>query len=79
MGPWKEIEDITLEFKKFTNSILFDEKLGGTIHMAIGRGFPETNSKNESGVHWDMIKDMKVGGEIYGDGELIYKNGKWLK
>ncbi|MCK5037847.1 MAG: aminopeptidase [Thermoplasmata archaeon] len=65
--------------KKFTKSILFDEKLGGTIHMAIGMGFPETNSKNKSGIHWDIIKDMKKGGEIYGDGELIYKNGKWLK
>ncbi len=65
--------------KKFTKSILFDEKLGGTIHMAIGMGFPETGSKNKSGVHWDIIKDMKKGGEIYGDEELIYKNGKWLK
>ncbi len=65
--------------KKFTKSILFDEKLGGTIHMAIGLGFAETKSKNRSAIHWDMIKDMKKGGEIYGDAELIYKNGKWLK
>jgi aminopeptidase len=63
---------------KFTKNILFDEKLGGTIHMAIGAAYPECNAKNKSAIHWDMIKDMKKGGEIYGDGILIYKNGKWL-
>ncbi len=64
--------------KKFTKTILFDEKLGGTIHMAIGSGYPETKSKNRSAIHWDMIKDMKKG-EIIADGQTVYKNGKWLK
>ncbi len=65
--------------KKFTKSILFDEKLGGTIHMAIGMAYPETKAKNKSAIHWDMIKDMKRNAEIIADGEVIYKNGKWLK
>jgi aminopeptidase len=64
---------------KFTKNMLFDEKLGGTIHMAIGAAYPECGAKNKSAIHWDMIKDMKKDGEIIGDGETIYKNGKWLK
>ena len=64
--------------KKFTKNILFDEKLGGTIHMAIGTAYPECRAKNKSAMHWDMIKDMKKDAEIIADGETIYKNGKWL-
>ncbi len=64
--------------RKFTRNILFDEKLGGTVHMAIGNGYPETGSKNRGSVHWDMIKDMKDGGEIIADGTTVYKNGKWV-
>ena len=68
--------------KQFTKKILFDEKLGGTIHMAIGSEYMDcmgtTKSINKSAIHWDIIKDMKSGGEIYADGILIYKNGKWL-
>jgi len=57
---------------------LFDEKIGGTIHLALGRGYKETLSKNESAIHWDMIKDLRKGGEIYFDGKLVMKDGKWL-
>jgi len=64
--------------KRFTRSILFDEKIAGTIHMALGRGDMAIGSKNMSALHWDMIKDMKKGGEILADGETVYKNGKWL-
>jgi aminopeptidase len=64
---------------KFTKSILFDEKIGGTIHLALGASLPETGGKNESGLHWDMVCDMRDGGEIYGDGELFYKDGKFIK
>ncbi len=64
--------------QKFTKNILFDEKIGGTVHAAIGDGPKETGSQNESGVHWDMICDMKNGGEIYADSELIYKDGKFV-
>ena len=62
---------------KFTKNILFDEKIGGTIHIALGAGYPATGSENRSSIHWDMIKDMKDG-KIYADGELIYENGKFL-
>jgi aminopeptidase len=61
--------------QKFTKNMLFDEKIGGTIHLAIGAGYPESGSKNESGVHWDMLCDMNDA-EITADGELFYKNGK---
>lgn len=64
---------------RFTGNILFDEKMGGTIHIALGSAYKQTGSKNESSLHWDMILDMKNGGEIYADGELFYKNGKFLK
>lgn len=64
--------------ERFTRNMLFDEKIGGTIHLAVGAGYPETGSKNQSGVHWDMLCDLRSGGEIYGDGELIYKDGKFL-
>jgi len=64
--------------KNFTGNILFDEKIGGTIHMALGRGYPETGSHNESAIHWDMICDMRGGGEIHVDGELFYKDGQFV-
>lgn len=66
------------DIQRFTKNILFDEKIGGTIHIALGAGMPECGSKNESSLHWDMICDMKDGGEIYADGELIYKDGKLI-
>ncbi len=64
--------------KVFTKDILFDEKIGGTIHMAAGASYPETGGKNKSGLHWDFIKDMKDGGEVYADGKLIYRDGRFL-
>lgn len=63
---------------RFSRNILFDEKIGGTIHMAIGQSYQQAGGKNESAVHWDMIADMKKGGEIFADGELIYQNGYFL-
>jgi aminopeptidase len=63
---------------RFTGNILFDEKIGGTIHMAVGRGYPETGSKNESAIHWDMICDMRQDSEIIVDGDLLYKNGQFV-
>jgi aminopeptidase len=62
---------------RFTGSILFDEKIGGTIHLAVGSGYPETGSVNKSAVHWDMICDMRDGGQIWVDGELFYENGRF--
>jgi aminopeptidase len=61
--------------QRFTKNMLFDEKLGGTIHFAVGTGYPESGSRNESGLHWDMLCDMSDA-EITVDGDLFYKNGK---
>jgi aminopeptidase len=63
---------------RFTGQILFDEKIGGTIHTAIGLGYPDTGSKNVSGVHWDMICDMRNDSTIHVDGELFYQNGAFV-
>jgi aminopeptidase len=60
---------------QFTRQILFDEKINGSFHLALGSGYPETGSKNQSAIHWDMVCDMREGGEIWVDGELLYKDG----
>ncbi|HWH65645.1 MAG TPA: aminopeptidase [Gaiellales bacterium] len=62
----------------FSKQILFDEKIGGTCHMAVGDGYLETGSTNHSGLHWDMVCDLRSGGEIHADGELIYRDGRFL-
>jgi aminopeptidase len=62
---------------RFTGSILYDEKIGGTVHVAIGAGYPDTGSVNRSSVHWDMICDMRHDSEIHVDGELFYKDGQF--
>jgi aminopeptidase len=64
--------------QQFTGNILFDEKIGGTVHMAIGAGYPDTGSVNRSAVHWDMICDMRHDSEMHVDGELFYKNGAFV-
>jgi aminopeptidase len=64
--------------KRYTKNTLFDEKIGGTIHLALGAGYPQTGNCNRSGLHWDMVCDMRKGGEIYADGELIQRNGRFL-
>ena len=66
------------QIRRFTKNMLFDEKMGGTIHLAIGMGIPGSGSKNTSALHWDMLKDMRDGGEIYADGVLIYRNGAFV-
>ena len=66
------------EIDKFTGQILFDEKIGGSFHMALGAGYPETGAKNKSAIHWDMICDMREDSEILVDGELFYKNGEFV-
>jgi aminopeptidase len=66
------------EIDRFTRNILFDEKIGGTFHMALGAGYPETGSKNKSVIHWDMICDMRTDATIAVDGEILYKNGEFV-
>ncbi|MCB1213101.1 MAG: aminopeptidase, partial [Chlamydiia bacterium] len=61
-----------------TKSILYDEKMGGTFHIALGRGYPQTGNTNASALHWDMIFDLRNGGTIHADGELFYRDGEWL-
>lgn len=63
---------------QLTKNILFDEKMGGTVHMAIGQSYLQAGGKNESSVHWDMITEMRNGGEIFADDEKIYENGQFL-
>lgn len=63
----------------FTKNILFDEKIGGTVHLALGTGYPETGSLNRSGLHWDLVCDLREGGEVYADGRLVYRDGRFLE
>jgi len=62
----------------FVKKILFDEKMGGTIHLALGAGYPESGSQNVSAVHWDMLVDLRDDGKIFADGKLIHDKGKFL-
>lgn len=71
IGTNERVQDVT-------GNILFDEKIGGSIHIAFGASYPEAGGKNQSGLHWDMIKNMKDGGKIYVDDKLIYENGKFI-
>ena len=62
----------------FTKNMLFDEKIGGTLHCALGSGPPETGSTNKSAIHWDILKDMSLpGSKIVADGKVIYEEGQW--
>ena len=62
----------------FTKNLLFDEKIGGTVHLALGASYPETGGVNRSGLHWDMICDLREGSEVYADDELVYRDGRFL-
>jgi aminopeptidase len=62
----------------FTKNILFDEKIGGTVHLALGTAYPESGGVNRSALHWDLICDLRTGGEVYADGEMVYRDGKFL-
>lgn len=64
--------------QRFIKNILFDEKIGGTIHLAVGESYEETGGVNKSAIHWDMIKDLRRDGAIYLDGELFQKNGRFV-
>ena len=62
----------------YSKNTLFDEKIGGTFHAAVGQAYPESGGTNQSGLHWDMVCDLRDGGQIYVDGELISENGRFL-
>jgi aminopeptidase len=63
---------------RFTGSILFDEKIGGTVHLALGQSYPETGGVNTSALHWDLIVDTRTNGRITADGQVVMENGRWL-
>jgi aminopeptidase len=62
----------------FTRNTLFDEKIGGTMHLALGTAYPETGGLNRSALHWDLICDLRSGSEVLADGELVYRDGQFL-
>ena len=63
---------------RFTKNVGFDEKIDGTIHLAVGNSYSSTGGTNVSSVHWDMVKDLRNGGRVYLDGELVQEDGRWL-
>jgi aminopeptidase len=58
-----------------TGHILLDEKMAGTVHLALGRSYPETGGRNESALHWDLICDLRQGGRLSADGEVVVQDG----
>lgn len=66
------------DIQRFTRNTLFDEKIGGTVHVALGASLPESGGKNHSAIHWDMVCDTRQGFTVYGDGKPIRKGGRFL-
>jgi aminopeptidase len=62
---------------RFMKNTLFDEKIDGTIHLALGNGLPEVGGTNHSEIHWDIVKDLRPGGQILLDGEVVQEDGVW--
>ena len=58
--------------------ILYDEKVGGTVHIALGRAYPDCGGVNQSSIHWDLVKDMRAGGAVFVDERPVLRNGEWL-
>jgi aminopeptidase len=63
---------------QYSRNVLFDEKIGGTFHAAVGSSYPESGGKNESALHWDLVCDLRDGGRIEVDGQLVSENGRFL-
>ncbi|MEW5785617.1 MAG: aminopeptidase [Bacillota bacterium] len=68
---------VNYEIQRFSKDILFDEKIGGTVHLALGNAYPEAGGINRSAIHWDMIKDLRQGGSISLDGRAVQEGGKF--
>ena len=64
--------------QEFTGHTLFDEKIGGTVHLALGMSYPESGGVNQSALHWDLVCDLRSGSEVYADGEVVYRDGEFL-
>lgn len=67
------------DITQYTRNTLFDEKIGGTVHFALGAGYPETGNKNQSGLHWDMVVDLRNGGFVEVDGVKINEDGRFTR
>ncbi|MGH3080416.1 MAG: aminopeptidase [Gaiellaceae bacterium] len=63
---------------EYTGTLLLDEKIGGTVHLALGKSVPGTGGENVSALHWDMVCDLRRGGAVYADGELVYRDGAFV-
>jgi len=70
---------LNYEIDRFTKNILLDEKIGGTMHLALGSAFRQAGGSNTSALHWDMICDLREDGEVYADGELVWRSGAFLE
>jgi aminopeptidase len=70
---------LNYEIDRFTRNLLFDEKIGGTMHLALGMGFEDLGGRNRSALHLDLICDLRRDGEVYADGELIWRRGSFLR
>ena len=70
---------LNYEIDRFTNNTLFDEKIGGTMHVALGSAFEELGGQNTSALHWDLVCDLRADGEVYADGELVWRAGRFLE
>jgi aminopeptidase len=64
--------------QRFMKNVGFDEKINGTVHLAVGNSYSFTGGRNESSIHWDIVKDLRTAGRIYADGRLVQENGTWL-
>jgi aminopeptidase len=65
--------------QRYAKNVGFDEKIDGTVHLAIGNSYASNGGKNRSSIHWDMVKDLRGGGRIYADGALVQEDGRWLR
>jgi aminopeptidase len=63
--------------QRFMKNVAFDEKIDGTIHLAVGNSYSFTGGTNESSIHWDIVKDLRTAGRLYADGRLVQENGVW--
>jgi aminopeptidase len=70
---------LNYEIDRFTSNTLFDEKIGGTMHVALGSAFEDLGGLNQSALHWDLVCDLRADGEVYADGELVWRAGRFLE
>ena len=64
--------------QRFMKNVAFDEKIDGTVHLAVGNSYTFNGGQNVSSIHWDIVKDLRNGGQLYADGRLVQENGRWL-